>query len=157
MKGVMTPGVSAGSNHVGANEMCTPQVSCPSGPVALAGPWAPTIEATMRSVKLPRTAARVLKRRSVLLRRTTLEIAEANRLCVVVMACPPRLHRRTPRNIQEAPTESALGRHAFLPEARSQRNSSHPMIFEFSALASRCPDAASKEPMRTRIQLSDAP
>src|SRR5262245_36465715 len=45
MKGVMMPGVSAGSNHVGANEMCTPQVSWPSGPAALAGPGAPTIRA----------------------------------------------------------------------------------------------------------------
>ena len=27
MNGVMMPGVSAGSNHVGASEMCTPQVS----------------------------------------------------------------------------------------------------------------------------------
>src|SRR6516162_1194351 len=34
MKGVMSPGVSAGSNHVGANETCTPQVSCPCGVAA---------------------------------------------------------------------------------------------------------------------------
>ena len=27
MNGVMIPGVSAGSNQVGASEMCTPQVS----------------------------------------------------------------------------------------------------------------------------------
>src|SRR5262245_47342798 len=31
IKGVVMPSVSAGSNHVGASEMCTPQVSCPSG------------------------------------------------------------------------------------------------------------------------------
>ena len=37
MKGVMMPGVSAGSNHVGASEMCTPQVICPAGCVARAG------------------------------------------------------------------------------------------------------------------------
>src|SRR5437870_2664575 len=31
MKGVMTPGVSAGSNHAGASETCTANVTCPSG------------------------------------------------------------------------------------------------------------------------------
>src|SRR5437667_2158140 len=31
MNGVMIPGVSAGSNQVGASEMWTPQVICPSG------------------------------------------------------------------------------------------------------------------------------
>ena len=36
----MIPGISAGSNHVGASETCTPQVSCPSGPDALAMPGA---------------------------------------------------------------------------------------------------------------------
>ena len=34
MNGVMIAGVSAGSNQVGASEMCTPQVSCPSGAAA---------------------------------------------------------------------------------------------------------------------------
>src|SRR5262245_34785969 len=37
MKGVTMPGVSAGSNHVGASEMWTPQVICPAGCVARAG------------------------------------------------------------------------------------------------------------------------
>src|SRR5438093_156079 len=38
MNGVMTPGVSAGSNHVGASETWTAHVICPSGPaVAAAG------------------------------------------------------------------------------------------------------------------------
>ena len=36
----MIPGISAGSNHVGASETCTPQVSCPSGPAPLAMPGA---------------------------------------------------------------------------------------------------------------------
>src|SRR5713101_7943260 len=36
MKGVISPGVSAGSNHVGASETWMPQVSCPSGLAALA-------------------------------------------------------------------------------------------------------------------------
>src|SRR6185312_6487307 len=31
MNGVMIPGVSAGSNQVGASETCTPQVSLPCG------------------------------------------------------------------------------------------------------------------------------
>src|SRR5215813_7930071 len=31
MNGVTIPGVSAGSNHVGASETCTPQVTWPSG------------------------------------------------------------------------------------------------------------------------------
>src|SRR5262245_41639171 len=37
MNGVMTPAVSAGSNHVGASEMWTANVICPSG-AAAAGP-----------------------------------------------------------------------------------------------------------------------
>src|SRR5204863_1449509 len=39
MNGVTIPGVSAGSNHVGASEMWTPQVTWPSG-AAAAGPAA---------------------------------------------------------------------------------------------------------------------
>src|SRR5262245_56886233 len=34
MNGVITDGVSAGSNHVGASEMCTAQVTSPSGAAA---------------------------------------------------------------------------------------------------------------------------
>src|SRR5215472_11043517 len=34
MKGVMMPGVSAGSNQVGASDICTPQVSWPRGGAA---------------------------------------------------------------------------------------------------------------------------
>src|SRR5512132_3626233 len=37
MKGVLMPVVSAGSNHAGASEACTAQVSCPSGAAADAG------------------------------------------------------------------------------------------------------------------------
>src|SRR5687767_12686786 len=37
MKGVMMPGVSAGSNHVGAIEMWTPHVTSPSGAAPAAG------------------------------------------------------------------------------------------------------------------------
>ena len=33
----MMPGVSAGSNQVGASETCTAQVICPVGAVALGG------------------------------------------------------------------------------------------------------------------------
>src|SRR5205085_8881356 len=38
MNGVITPGVSAGSNQVGASEICTPQIICVSGPAAPARP-----------------------------------------------------------------------------------------------------------------------
>src|SRR5215472_17020112 len=41
MKGVMIPGVSAGSNQVGAREIGAPQVSCPAGSAAGANPGAP--------------------------------------------------------------------------------------------------------------------
>ena len=37
MNGVMIPGVSAGSNRVGASEVCTPQIISPCG-AAVAGP-----------------------------------------------------------------------------------------------------------------------
>jgi len=37
MNGVMTPGVSAGSNHAGASETWTASVSCPSGAAAADG------------------------------------------------------------------------------------------------------------------------
>src|SRR5262245_58085485 len=45
MNGVMTPGVSAGSNHVGASETCTAKVICPSG-AADAGRASETLRAT---------------------------------------------------------------------------------------------------------------
>src|SRR5882672_5864797 len=38
--GVMTPGVSAGSNHVGASVTVTARVTCPAGPSDFAGVWA---------------------------------------------------------------------------------------------------------------------
>src|SRR3954462_7209263 len=49
MKGVIRPGVSAGSNQVGASEMCTPQVSCPSDPPAQLGRGAPAKKAAVPS------------------------------------------------------------------------------------------------------------
>src|SRR5215470_17997757 len=49
MKGTMVPGVSAGSNHVGAKEVCTPQVSCPPG-------WAPPAEPEGKTAELASTA-----------------------------------------------------------------------------------------------------
>src|ERR1051326_6696633 len=42
MYGVIIPGVSAGSNHDGAKDTCTPQVICPSG----AAPAAPVAAKT---------------------------------------------------------------------------------------------------------------
>ena len=49
----MIPGISAGSNHVGASETCTPQVSCPSGPDPLAMPGAAisNVKASMAQVR----------------------------------------------------------------------------------------------------------
>src|SRR5262245_40685125 len=53
MKGVMIPGVSAGSNHVGASEMCMPQVICPAGCVARAG----SMDALAASTRTPSAVA----------------------------------------------------------------------------------------------------
>src|SRR5215831_18434186 len=49
MNGVTIPGVSAGSNHVGASETWTPQVTWPSG-AAAAGPAAAPEIARTRAV-----------------------------------------------------------------------------------------------------------
>src|SRR5437899_1430968 len=46
MKGVMRPWVSAGSNQVGASEMCTPHVSWPSGAAAAGAATANTTRRT---------------------------------------------------------------------------------------------------------------
>src|SRR6476469_3859409 len=59
MNGVMIPGVSAGSNHVGANEICTPQVSCPSGLAARAEPEAAAIRARTARARACRRVASV--------------------------------------------------------------------------------------------------
>src|SRR5215472_7801966 len=56
MNGVMMPGVSAGSNQVGASETWMPQVSCPSGSAAKLERGAP---ATRPSAANPRTSRRV--------------------------------------------------------------------------------------------------
>src|SRR5437764_15410977 len=53
MNGVMTDGVSAGSNHVGASEMCTAHVTSPSGAAAAA-------PATSRSATTTAAATRTL-------------------------------------------------------------------------------------------------
>src|SRR5262249_51207412 len=91
MKGVMIPGVSAGSNHVGANEMCTPQVSCPSGLAARAKPGAPTIRArTARA----RTCRRIVSVRLALYqgfpRQKIDDGAGRDPTCMVAMAFPLR-------------------------------------------------------------------
>src|SRR5919202_898557 len=54
MKGVMIPGVSAGSNQVGARDTCTPQVSCPSGRAAPARRGEPAANAKAASAKTSR-------------------------------------------------------------------------------------------------------
>src|ERR1700730_17966645 len=52
----MSPGVSAGSNQVGASEICTPQVNCPCGPAAKLVIGAP---ATKPSAERARRSRRV--------------------------------------------------------------------------------------------------
>src|SRR5215813_3555589 len=54
MKGMRVPGVSAGSNHVGAKETCTPQVSCPPG-------WAAPAEPDERKTVEPASAAEIFR------------------------------------------------------------------------------------------------
>src|SRR5215211_5051801 len=55
-KGVMMPGVSAGSNQVGASETCTPMRSSPSGAALAVRRVAPIMAAAER----PRTPRRVV-------------------------------------------------------------------------------------------------
>src|SRR5215831_9140098 len=50
----MIPDTSAGSNHTGASETCTPQVSCPSGPAASAEPGAPAARPSAASARRSR-------------------------------------------------------------------------------------------------------
>src|SRR5438132_380765 len=52
--GVMIPGVSAGSNQVGASVVCTPQVNCPCGPDAAANSSVPATIPKAASAKRSR-------------------------------------------------------------------------------------------------------
>src|SRR5205823_6329355 len=62
MNGVMMPLASAGSNQVGANDTCTPQVSCPAGPPARARPGAPaTRPSALRASKSRRRTPSALR------------------------------------------------------------------------------------------------
>src|SRR5215831_2460134 len=91
MKGVMIPGVSAGSNHVGANEMCTPQVSCPSGLAARAEPGAPAIKArTARARECRRMVSVRLAPYLDFPRHKIVVEAGTDPTCVVTMAFPLR-------------------------------------------------------------------
>src|SRR5262249_23150278 len=54
MKGMTVPAVSAGSNHVGAKETCTPQVSCPPGRAA-------PVEPVMRKTPEPASVADIFR------------------------------------------------------------------------------------------------
>src|SRR5262249_58412945 len=66
MKGVMMPGVSAGSNQVGASDICTPQVSWPlaaaapasRGKLAAATPSAAPAIASRRVMRATREKGR---------------------------------------------------------------------------------------------------
>ena len=57
MKGVMIPGVSAGSNQVGARETCTAHVAWPSGAAVAAGG-----EGKAARTTAARAAARAVRR-----------------------------------------------------------------------------------------------
>src|SRR5262245_23255239 len=52
MYGVMIPGISAGSNQVGASETCTPQASCPSELELCATPGAAIAKARARTAQM---------------------------------------------------------------------------------------------------------
>src|SRR5688572_21651106 len=54
MNGVMIPGVSAGSNHVGASETWTAHVSCPSAGAALARGASVASQRTSTTAMTPR-------------------------------------------------------------------------------------------------------
>src|SRR4029077_17394980 len=54
INGVMIPETSAGSNHTGASETCTPHVSCPSGVAATAEPGAPATRPNAARVRRSR-------------------------------------------------------------------------------------------------------
>src|ERR1700730_9925703 len=54
MNGVMIPETSAGSNHIGASDTCTPQISCPSVPAAIAEPGAPATRPSAASARISR-------------------------------------------------------------------------------------------------------
>src|SRR6185295_13326788 len=59
MNGVMIPEVSAGSNHVGASEMCPAQVSCPSGAAAPGVAGRITVAKRRATIERPRTVLMV--------------------------------------------------------------------------------------------------
>ena len=54
MNGVMMPGVSAGSNQVGASEMWTPQVTVPCAPAAKAAVPGASIPSAARAARRSR-------------------------------------------------------------------------------------------------------
>src|SRR5262249_40988690 len=54
MKGIAVAAVSAGSNHVGAKETCTPKVSCPPG-------WAAPAEPVERKTPEPASAPEIFR------------------------------------------------------------------------------------------------
>src|SRR5215470_13146405 len=100
MKGVMIPGVSAGSNHVGANEMCTPQVSCPSGLAARAEPGAPAIKARTARARACRRMVSVRLAPYLDLPRHEIAVeAGTDPTCMVTMAFPLRSRTENAKNV----------------------------------------------------------
>src|SRR5262249_54848313 len=146
MKGVMIPGVSAGSNHVGANEMCTPQVSCPSGLAARAEPGAPNIRArTARA----RTCRRMVSVRLTLYqgfpRQKIDDGAGRDPTCMVAMAFPLRSRTENARNASSPLSD----RHGVLTPCATdsfvsclrQSDEQRSPAFRFSSLPLRLPRA----------------
>jgi hypothetical protein len=64
MNGVMMPGVSAGSSHVGASVTCTPQVICPSG-AAAAGAAKPAIARVSAATSVPNLRGPIIEPSSI--------------------------------------------------------------------------------------------
>src|SRR5262245_10802678 len=84
------PGISAGSNHVGANETCTPQVTCPSGPVLLAAPGAAIIVARKSKTQTCSCEPRLQLEPRLLFREEPDECAGASPTSLLGMAFPLR-------------------------------------------------------------------
>src|SRR5262249_25076143 len=91
----MIPDASAGSNQLGANEIVTAQVTCPSGLAAFAGQEAPINRARARTARMlwpERRAAQTLYD----VHRDADNIAGSSPTCVIAMAFPFGSARRMP-------------------------------------------------------------
>src|SRR6516165_7573714 len=147
MKGVMIPGVSAGSNHVGANEMCTPQVSCPSGLAAQAESGAPTIRArTARARACRRVVPVQLASYLEFPQQKIDDDAGTDPTCMVAMAFPLRSRTENAGNVSgPLPDRHGVVLHAqrttffFCLRPSDRKMKPRLQIFQTTALGSWCP------------------